>query len=269
MKVTLLVLALAATHCVVTQDLGHDLPTGPAGGGGSSASPDLSCVGNIELSTQPFANVTGLLRVIDGFGDPSPVGGAAVRVCGLADVECMEPTYETVSGLDGEALIEMPLDPLDGFVGYIEVGDSPEFLNLLHVIPAVREQGSIVWASVYRRALEVTLYAAANGSQPPPGRGTIGLIAGDCSGPAAHLTVEIDDPGEETKVHYLEGGELAPERKHTDPQAIVVVLDVPPGHHVVRSRSGDVEIGAAKITVRAGAFTTFFLNPTPPLPKDE
>lgn len=265
MKLARLLLAISATQCVVSRDLGHDLPTEPAGGGGSGASADLSCVGHIELVTQPFTRATGVLRVTNGIGDPTPVTGADVRICGMADVECAQPIYETVSGPDGEALIEMPFDPVDGFVGYFEVGDS-EFLNLLHVVPAVREQGRIVYAGVFRRANEVAFYHAANDSEPHPARGTIGLVAGDCSGPAAHLTVDIDEPGEGTRVVYLEGEEPASERTETDSQAVVVILDVPPGHHVVRSRAGDVEIGAAEITVRAGAFTTFHLNPTPPLP---
>lgn len=263
MRIAALVAALVSSSCLLTQDLGHDLP-GAGGSGGSSEPPDVSCVGHVEIVSQPFSHVTGLVRVADGV-DPSapPVDGAIVRVCALTDLDCVAPLFDTRSGPDGAATIEMPLDPTDGFVGYVEVGDAPAFMNLYHVAPAIREQGFTVYAGVYGRKEEMELYAAVD-RNPDPARGTIGVQAGDCSGgPSAGLTLELEEPGEETRVLYLELGSAAPARTATDPEGIAVLLDVPPGLHVVRSRSGDVVIGEARVAVRAGAFTTFFLNPTP------
>ena len=76
---------------------------------------------------------------------------------------------------------------------------------------------------------------------------------------ALHACAAIDPSDAETRVYYGVTGGL----EKTDSTGAIIVGNVPPGPVTITTSHSGLEVGRARIPVRADAATVVFLLPTP------
>lgn len=225
---------------------------------------DWSCLGAAVPRRPPTVSVADRViysvQAVD-IGTGQSVPGAQVRVCGLADVDCMQPLMGPVIA-DSDGWFDVPL--YEGFTGYLEFSGPDLVPGLLFLSEALTAESSpdypyLLMSNASRDALSRVI-----GVPLDPELGIIATRSFDCQGVTAP-DVSVTKTGPGVAFYFIGGLPTVMENK-TGPEGFGGFINVPTGVALVDVLTpGGVSIaGTLSFVVRPGWTSTSFVYPQRP-----
>jgi hypothetical protein len=226
-----------------------------------------ACLGGVTwpAPTVATAELTLLLRE---FRTGMTVSGATVKFCKLDDAACASPTSSGTSGADGKVKLTVSTAPT-GVDGYFEIS-SPDLVTILAYVRFMDPKQFIADAElspiVFSKDTFGTLAAFA-GITPDATRGNVGFLTLDCARSyAAGVSASLTTADASSQTLYITPDGLPSSTiTQTTSAAFGAVVNVPAGMTNITGKVAATgqKIGSADVQVRAGAFTTVNLVPSP------
>lgn len=269
-----------STNCITTCSAGPDSGTaqynnfyGPVSGQCQEecqAGSNWACVGHVQWPAAKAltrALTVGLIGIVSG----QPRVGVQIKMCSAADVACVTPIDQQVTGSGGLARLVDNTGSLigkaQGLQGYLDVASPELYPAILYWgFPLTEREGVLgtplpVFSNEEWAAIPETEHLTID-----PTRGHIGIVALDCLGnQASGVTFSARGIDDATTLLYAPG--LVPNRSGpTDSTGVGFFVNVPVGNVEVSAtpiRIGEVA-SRFSVFVRAGTMTEISLAPTPP-----
>lgn len=238
------------------------------GGSGGAPDPHWSCLGEVEWPTVPTMPLTIQMDLVDSFDGNKFLQGASVRLCKRDDLPCASPQAVGVTDNQGHFSLTVDLPAgTQGWDGYVEVDPGPGSGYPVNLIVFARPASNDTnfKNGVISQDVVVGGVQLLTGSDPDPSKGELAMTVFDCAHePAAHATIDVS-PLDQATIGYAKGKIPTKDAVETDAGALAVVANVTPGFVTVTSKrvaTGE-KIASVTVPIRAGAITTFGLDPTP------
>lgn len=238
------------------------------GGAGGAADPHWSCLGEVEWPTVAATTLKFDLTLVDSFDASHRLQAASVRLCARDDVPCAAPQAAGTTDDQGHVLLTAQLPAgTHGWDGYVEVDAGPDSAYPVNLIVFARpaSNDSNFENTIISREVVTAGVQILTGTDPDPTKGELAMTVFDCAHePAAQATIDVA-PLDAATIGYGKGMIPKKDAVKTDAAALAVVANVTPGFVTVTSKrvaTGE-KMAIVTVPIRAGAITTFGLDPTP------
>jgi hypothetical protein len=226
-----------------------------------------SCLGSVTWPAPTVATAE-LTLMLKEFRTGMTVSGATVKFCKLDDAACTSPTSSGTSGADGKVKISVSTGPT-GVDGYFEIS-SPDLVTILAYVRFMDPKQFIADAELSPTVFSKDTFAALSAFAeitPDPARGHVGFLTLDCAQSyAAGVSASLTTADASSKTLYITSDGLPSSTiTATTTTAFGAIVNVPPGPTNITGKVAATgqKIGSADVQVRAGAFTTVNLVPSP------
>lgn len=226
-----------------------------------------ACLGSVTWPAPTVATAE-LTLTLNEFRTGMPVSGATVKVCKLDDAACASPTSTGTTGADGTVKVTVNTAP-SGVDGYFEIS-SPDLVTILSYVRFMDPKQFIVDGTLFPIVFSKDTFAtlAAFGDvTPDPARGHVGFLSRDCSSTSAPgVSASLSTADASSKLFYITPDGLPSSTiTETTTAAFGAFVNVPAGATKITGTlaATSKKLGSVDVQVRAGAFTTVNLVPSP------
>lgn len=232
---------------------------------GGATDPHYGCVGEVDWPVVPAGELKFELTFADEYDKTLKLAGAGIKLCPRDDLHCANPFATGVTNPQGEVLLTAQLaSGTQGWSGYVEVAAGPDYpLNLIVFTRPAGNDPHIDFGVIGQEDMEQGVELVTN-APADPGRGAIAMTVYDCAHEKASGATITATPLDTGTIGYGVANIPLPDKSATDKGGLAVVANATPGYVTITSTSSSGEtMAVAAVPVRAGAITTFGLDPTP------
>jgi hypothetical protein len=228
----------------------------------NSLEPRWSCVGEVTWPEAESKQVTFVVEVVEMLS-LKPPEGLAVKACAKLDITCTAPMSPPVTpGSDSKIRLDLP----SGFDGYLEMTSFTTVPSYLYIVEPLVESRAHPIAVQLLTPATVGLLTAMAGIAADPERGTLVVLARDCSKTAAPgLSFTAEPTDAKVSFFYVSSGLPTHAKQTTDDTGSGGFVNLSPGVVEVRAAltKSAVPVSKVSVTMRAGGVTYVDLPPTP------
>jgi hypothetical protein len=226
-----------------------------------------SCLGSVTWPA-PTTKTAELTLTLSEYRTGMVVSGATVKVCKLDDAACASPLSSGTTGADGKVKVTVNT-AASGVDGYFEIS-SPDLVTILSYVRFLDPKQFIADGALFPIVFSkdtFALLAGVAGITPDDARGHVGFLTRDCSSSsAAGVSAALSTADASSQLLYITPDGLPSSSiTATTTAAFGAFVNVPPGASKITGTVAATgqKLGSVDVQVRAGAFTTVNLVPSP------